>query len=818
MTVWLLAWLAIFEASQPASAQLLEEVQTVTRVTVTGNQRIEEAVVLAAIGLRSGEALTREKVRRDIKAIYATGFFDDVVVTENEVHDGLVLDFRVVEKPAIRTVTLQGNKKINEESIREVLDVRSFAVLNESRVQDNVSRVRDLYIEKGFYLVDIEVRYEPLGAGQVDVVFDIEENRKVIVQRVDISGNEAVSDRTLKRNMYTKEGGSLPWLSSRGTFRQEAIEVDREQLRALYYDRGYLDVQVSEPKVYLSPDKRYIYVSYDITEGEPYTVGTIAVDGDFSVDEGLSRDSALQVIGGRAVTDLQEEQWRAAEGKRKRLIKVNRRSASVQTGTRFTRREIFGVAKNIETLWADQGYAFTNVVPDVRQDPDAKIADITYQIERGDRARVGKIHITGNVTTFDKVIRREIRLNEGDVYRRTLEQASRGRIARLGFFDDVAISNTPGASKELLDMHVKVSERPTGSFNIGAGFSSTENFQITGQVFRENFLGLGYSMRASVDWSSRRQSGSIGFRDTHFLDTRWIFDVSAQSTNDATFVDNEIVTRRFVVALGRPLDSRDELSLSLIYRLSDRGSDAIDPTRQKLFGGELYRSGLRSELAARFLLDRRNDRVFPTKGILASTQFGLSGGFGIGDGEAISLLGGEFKLFETLAEIRGFQPIIGDDDTLVFRASSQFSNVVSTDGREVPFFHRFFAGGINSIRGFGLRQIGPFIRVPRNDDPVRAEDKLITGGRTSWINQFELETPIIRSANITAVVFVDAGNVYNGIDGGDPFDPFSLRTSYGGGVRWTSPFGPLRFEIGFPFKPREDERTSVFEFGIGRPF
>lgn len=802
-------------AAPPVSAE-----GTVTRVVVDGNRRIEEAVVLAAIGLRRGEALSVEKVRRDLKAVYATGFFEDVVVELVDAEGGVEIHFQVVEKPAVREVRIEGHKKIDEDDIREVLDVRAFAVLNEAKVNDNAGRIRELYLEKGFYLAEIEPRYERVGSDQVDIVFAIEENRKVVVQRIDFSGNEHIPSSKIKRFLQIREAGALSFLTSSGTFRKDLLEADQQTVSAVFLEEGYLDAQVEPPKVYLSPDKRYIFISYDVEEGEQYTVGSVDVRGDFVTEEGLTREAALQIVGGRNVADIQEEQWREAESRNKRLLNLEGKGPSLQTGKVFQLSTMHNVRANIESLWADQGYAFVNVVPDIRPDPDTKTADVVYQIQKGEKVRIGRINITGNDPTFGKVVRREIQINEGDVYRGSLTRASRARLLRLGFFEDINVATPRGDGEDVLDLNVQVTERPTGSISLGMGYSNLESLVVTGSFQKNNFLGLGFLMNAAINWSRLRRQANVSFFDPYFLDSRWTLSIDAFTTNQQFQAENDQYQRGGSIAVGRYLDPRDDIQLRMQYTIEDVGLNNIDPYRLRLLGGDLYRNGLTSTLGVILNVDKRNDRIFPTSGFLTQVSSSLSGGLRVSDTRLLSLLGGDFNFVESKFNFRLYQPMLPNgNDSIVFRTNVTLGDLRSTDGRVIPFIHRYRAGGIQSLRGFQWFSLGPTMRTPYlSEDPIRSEDRLIVGGSQTWVNNIEIESMLVRAAGISSVVFFDAGNAFTGPFGEDPISPFALRTAVGAGIRWRSPIGPLRFELGFPLRPEDGERSSVFDFGIGSFF
>ena len=256
-----------------------------------------------------------------MKKVYATGFFDDVVITTEEVDDGYRVLITVVEKPAVRDVTIEGNKKIDEEDIREVLNLSAFSVLNDAEINENIVKIRDLYIEKGFYLAEVSADIRVISDSLVTLAFVVDENKKVIVQRVDITGNENVPDSKVKRFLQIKEGGIAPWLTSTGSFRSDLLDADRQTVSAVFLEEGYVDVQVSKPNVYLSPDKRYIYVSYQVDEGERYKVGNIDVTGDFRPEEGFRKSQYCQSLAGPVSPRFRTRTGESTSAKRRQCFK-----------------------------------------------------------------------------------------------------------------------------------------------------------------------------------------------------------------------------------------------------------------------------------------------------------------------------------------------------------------------------------------------------------------------------------------------------------------------------------------------------------------
>ncbi|HJN78267.1 MAG TPA: outer membrane protein assembly factor BamA [Myxococcota bacterium] len=794
---------------------------TVKDLRVEGNKRIEDAAVLAAVQLQEGETLAPWKIRRDIKSVYRTGFFEDVQVdvADADVAGGVIVTFLVEENPAVREVLVAGNKKVDEDDLREVIDITPYSVLNDTDIALNQQRIRDLYVEKGYFLAEVDPNLTEVGDDLVELTFDIVENRKVIVQSIDITGNEGVPDRKIKRFLQTREGGIAPWLTSSGTFNWEALDADIMIIKSVYLEEGYVDATIGEPKVYLSPDKRYIYISVHVDEGKRYKLGHLRTDGEWVEEEGLTEDAVMRLVRGETVKEVQDEKARRLPRLR-RLFDYSADSSAAQpleTGDWFKLSDVQLTMQRISDLYGDQGYAFVNVYPDTRTDPESEVVDVTFLISRGEKVRIGRINITGNDPTWDKVVRREIPINEGEIYNGSQIRESRQRLERLGFFEEVRITTPRGASADVLDMNVDVVEQPTGSFSVGMGFSNLENFVLTGSVSKQNFLGLGYIMNAAINWSSLRQQWNLSFFDPYLLDTRWTLKVDGFSISQQ-YVEDQY-QRGGGVAVGRYLDRRDDWRLTVNYTLEDVGLTRITPYQAHLFGGQLYRNGLTSTVGLNLNVDKRDNRIKATKGLYASASSELSGGFRIGDtDDVVNVLGGQFNLWENRMNVRWFQPVIPGKDILIFRFNTTLGHIQSTDGSVVPYIHRYRAGGINSVRGYNWYSLGPSLRNLQSDDPTHADDRLIVGGTETWINNFELESPIIKAAGISAVVFFDAGNAFNGPYDEEHINVAGLRYSYGFGIRWFSPIGPLRFEWGFPIAPYEDERTSVFDFSIGSFF
>jgi len=823
----------------------------VADVRFEGLRRVEEAAMIASVGLRAGELVSAGKIRRDLVSIYDSGFIDDVHVDVSPaegppVHGQpqVIVTFTVVEKPAIRQTSIEGNKKIDEEGLREVIDIPPFAVLNQADINDNIARMRDKYLEKGFYLVEIDPIIHELGDDSVELTFKIKENKKVRVQRIDIVGNENVPDRKIKKFMQTKEAGVMPWLSSKGVYNDGLLQADAGVIQQVFLEHGYADVKVEPATTYLSQDKRFVYATIHVTEGIKYKLGRISIEGDFEPEKGLTKEAVRRVLEGtpakevrlwydkakrKAARESEEPNPPAKDGwdrKRPAFLDLER-NKPVKTGDDYKYSTLMVARAQLADLYGEEGYAFANINPIQTTHPEDGIIDLNFTISKGERMWIGRIDITGNDPTFDKVIRREIPINEGELYSTSKINEAKMRLDRTGYFESVALSTPKAKEEQTLDMKVDVTSQPTGSFSIGAGFSSIENFMFTANVQKNNFLGLGYIMAAAAQVSGYRQTANFNIYDPYFLDSRWTLRMGAYLMQEQ-FVETK-VSKGLNFGVGRYLDPRDDHKLELTYSISGTTLPDLAVFKSRLYGGQLYRDGTVSTGGLVYTLDKRNNRIQATKGYLGSLSGTLTGGWRTSDDQVTSIFGGDFNFYQLQANLRTYYPLV-KSHALVFKYNVSLGHMGSTDGRIIPWVERYKVGGMTSVRGYDWFSLGPSIRASGyrqgsshftwtgSDDPTAADDRLVIGGVRSWVNNFEIEASIVRQAGISTVLFFDAGNAYGDVWGRGPIDPGNLRAAYGFGIRWFSPMGPLRFEWGFPIDPRSDERGVVFDFSMGSMF
>ncbi len=764
---------------------------TVQDVRIEGNRRVEADAIRNAITLRKGAAYDPKKVQADVRALMKLGFFADVTVEREGSGDAPVLVYRVVERPAVREWRAQGNSELSKKDLEETVTIKAGQLLDPAVVQKDVKKIQEKYVEKGFYLAEVSSRVEERPDNQVDVVFVVNEQAKVQVKEVRFIGNAHLSADDLHKVMQTRHGSLLSFLSDAGTYREEALQRDLQALQALYLDRGYVTVKVGTPAVALSPDRRLIYVTIPIEEGEQYTIGKVGFEG--------------QLLD-------QEPRLRS-------LLKT-------KSGATFSRADVAADLFAVGDVYKDLGHAYANVSPLTATDPEKRIVDLSFDVQPGKVVTFERIDVVGNEKTRDKVIRRELRIFERERFSGSALRTSRQRVNALGFFETAEITTKPGSADDLIVATVEVKERPTGTFQLGAGFSSYENFILTGQVSQQNFFGWGQTLSLQIQWSKIRQLGQIQFVEPYFLDTRWTFAFDLYMTEGiySTF------TRR---STGGSLTWGYELSglsrwwgfarhLEDMRLFATYTNERVDVTASQAETTAIsqFKSGTTSSVRLSLQWDKRDNRLFPSRGFFLA----MSGEAAPPTLAPSALFGNQVNLFTRYSfDARYYHPIWKG---LVARGKLTLGLIRDWDASHpVPLSELFYVGGINSVRGYRYLSISP--TKPNSlfagpDSPTR---DVATGGDKQAIVNLELEFPLFGEAGIRGVVFSDLGNSFARGQYSDPSVSLSLYKSVGFGLRWFSPIGPLRFEWGFPLNRRKDRATGAyidepldFQFTIGNFF
>ncbi len=785
----------------------------ISAIEITGNRRVTRDDAMTYMREKVGGRFSPEQLTSDVRALWDSGFFDDISVDLTRSGDGVALRFFVRERPSIKAIQFEGNSEIESEKLTEALDFKVNTTLSIPAVRRSIQKIKDLYAEKGYFLAEVDYSLEPQRDNEVIVRFKVVEHAQVTVKRVTFVGNRSVPDSELREAMQTGQGTLLSF-GSGGPYRQDIFERDVLMLNALYYDKGYMAVQIASPRIMLSPDREGVEISVGIKEGPRYKIRQLKIFE--KNDEGVE----VEPLGGRRAI--------------RELIKA-------RSGDWFNRAQLVKELQAIRSLYRDAGYANVEADPETDLDPKNAEVDIIIPIHRGPPVRIERIQVKGNSKTRDKVIRRELEVNEGDLFSESKLETSKKRVTALGYFERVEMSTEQGSAPDKIIVNYEITERPTGTFQVGAGFSSVENFIATAQIQQANLFGNGQSLALQAQISGLRQLVMIRFFEPYFLDTDW-----SMST--------ELFDQLYVF----PDFSRRSLGGSLTYgyalaqpwlRISLTGTaqhDKVDTATTNTFFGattgyasvfqrlplaNLFNAGRTISIRPSLTVDTRDNRLFPTSGVYMSLSTEL----------ASSAIGSEIQFLRHRFTGRFYVPLGGSTGApgsgFVLKLNTEAGLITSPTAQGVPIFARFFLGGIMDVRGYRLRTIGP--RLPLNasldvnSPPIQNGANI--GGNLEAYSNLELEFPILDKVGIRGVAFFDAGNAWNTEQQfckTTPAPQFSrvvspcfnykslanLRTSTGFGVRWFSPLGPLRFEWGFPLMPLPYEEKYVFEFTIGNFF
>ncbi len=798
----------------PQSASEQAEGLPLVSIDVVGNRRVSRDDVMSYLREKATHLFTVANLTADVHSLWDSGFFEDIQVDLTTTDRGVALRFMVRERPNIKDVVFEGNDEIEDDKLHEAVELKPNSILSVPAVRRSVQKIKDAYSEKGYFLADVTYEIKPQRENEVIVAFKIVEHQPVTVRRVTFIGNDHVADSELRGQMETGASSILSF-GSGGSYRQDIFERDVLMLSALYYDKGYLTVQIGTPRVMLTPDREGIDITVAIHEGPRFKIRQLRV---------YERDAdgkEIEPIGGR---------------------KALRELLAAHSGDFFNRAALIKDLQAVRTLYRDAGYANVEAEPETELDPAHEEVDIVVPIRRGPLVHIERIEVKGNTKTRDGVIRREIELQEGQLFSETRLENSKRRITALGYFERVDVSTEQGSSPGLMNINFEVGEKPTGTFQVGAGFSSIEQFIATAQIQQANLFGNGQALALQAQVSTLRQLITVRFFEPYFLGSDWNSSVELY---DTVFVFPNFARRSvggsvtFGYALIQPWlrlsvtgttewDSVDTGSTSTFFG----AAPGFVSTFQRLPLANLFNSGRVISLRPMLTYDTRDNRLFPTSGLFlqASTEF------------ASDIIGSEFNYLRHRLTARFYYPLGGGNGMpgsgFVLKLNTEAGLITSPDAAGVPLFQRYFLGGILDVRGFTLRSIGTRLPLTSTLDPNSPPipNGANIGGNLEAYENLELEFPIIDKVGIRGVVFFDAGNAWNLEDQfckttpAPQFDrvvspcfstPDSLgllRTSTGFGIRWFSPLGPLRFEWGFPLAPLPYEQHSDFEFTIGNFF
>jgi outer membrane protein insertion porin family len=764
MLLLLLIFLCGLGSASLMAQEIIGPVKDMFRVDgieIQGNRKVEAEAVIEKLSIKPDMMLDNYLLRKDLSRIYEMRYFEEVEAYQKKEQNKNILLFRVKEKPIISKISFKGNDEINDDDLKGQIKTKEFNILDISTLKNDVLLLQKHYEEKGFFLASASYQIKDNQNGSVDVTFNITEWEKVRVKKITFLGNKALPDEELKNFMQTREETYFSFLSGSGSFKEMNFQTDVERLKYFYKTRGYLQVNIQNPEVTVSEDKKWIFITVRLTEGPQFSVNDISFNGELLFTE----DEMTQKLNMKSGDIYNEENLRL----------------DIQTLTE---------------MYQDKGYAFANVLRTLEVVPGENKVDVIFSFEKGVIAYFGKIIMKGNTKTRDKVIRRELRIHEGMMYSGSKLRISRENVNRLGYFQPESVifnTITRKGTDNILDVEISIKERPTGQISLGAGYSTATRGFIQASVAQNNFQGLGQNINLNLSYSDRQQIYNVGFTEPYLFDTKWTAGADYYQT--LSFFIRSFAYRKHGgdVRVGHPIFEYTRLFLTYRYednRVRNVINEGID---------ESVENGSASSLQASIIRDRRNNIFEPTNGYYASSSMEYTG------------LGGTMRWFKAEVEGRYYRPLWGD---LVLRSRLNSSQLFRTTDRDIPRIERFSMGGARNMRGFNLEDIGP--RRMALNTATQQQEMFNFGGLFSVLGTLELEHPLVKEAGLKWVVFYDAGNVFETRMGEN--GNFALRSDYGFGFRWFSPIGVLRFEFGFPINPRENERSNQFHFDIGQLF
>lgn len=741
----------------PAYAQG-EESFSVSGVVIEGNRRIDTNAIKSQIKGGSGR-VTTSQINEDVKTLYNSGFFDQVTVSAITDESGTRrLRYSLVEKPVARKILIKGNDEVSESDLSEVLKFDSRRFVDRNKIQSMIRKAVSYYQAQGFYDATLDYSTTAVGENEVDITFSVKEGARYRVREVRVQGAREVDEDLALEKLQIKEyKWWSSWLFGTGRVNQEMTDADKQALRQFLMDNGFLEGSVGEAVVEKRDDG--LYVSFDITEGQQYKIGKITASGDLAKN---SQDATLEGIKSEA-----GEVFNATD----------------------VRNDIF----TITDKFSDEGYAFANVVPNTSINKGDATVDLDFQSTKGNLVTINKINVSGNEKTYDNVVRRTLKIEEQQLYSGSKIKRSQTLLQRLGYFDEVNISNQPTSDPNKVDLDVNVKEATTGSFSAGAGYSTNNGAIFNTRVSENNLFGTGRRANLNLDFGSQISNQILSFDDPRVDDTNLSAGVDLlRTTRVFNDFNRELAGGSF--NLGYPGEVlfgsvAEDINLNAKYELLRVNINDVDDNAAQLVldsQGQSTSSSVTPSLTRNTI----NNPLNPTKGSKQVLSVEFAG------------LGGDqdFYLFE--AKNSWFYPLVesawGD---LVISDRTSFGYGESLNDNPFPLFRRYFPGGINSVRGFKNRTLGP---VDLNGQEY--------GGSKQLVNNLEMIFPLINSAGFKGVVFYDFGQAY---DDNQSIDISGLRQAWGYGIRWASPLGPIRVEFGYPLdkQPGEAGMQTMFSFG-----
>ncbi len=768
-----------------AQAHAFEPFQ-IKDIRVEGIQRTEAGTVFSYLPVKVGETLTSDRASEAIKALYATGFFKDVRLETN--NDVLIVT--VEERPGIASVDFSGMKEFSKDDMKKGLKELGLAdgrILDKSLLDKAEQELKRQYFNRGMYAVQVKATSTPLERNRVAVNFDITEGDIAKIRAINLVGNKAFKEKELLKLLNLSTPGMLSWWTKNDQYSKQKLAGDLETLRSHYLNQGYLEFNIESTQVSITPDKKDIYITVNLNEGEKYTVSEFKLAGDLPVPE-----AELKAL------------------------------VTLQPGDQFSREKLNESTKKIGDRLGNDGYAFANVNAAPEIDKEKRTASFTFLVDPGRKVYVRRLNVTGNTKTKDEVVRREMRQLEGGWYAADKINRSRVRIERLGFFNETNIETPPvPGTTDQVDVNVNVTERPTGNILLGAGFSSSDGLILSGSISQNNLFGSGNRLSAQINSGSVNKVYALSFTNPYFTKDGISLGYDLYKRNvDTSSLDSvsdyDTSTTGIGLRLGVPITELDTVNFGLAYEQVDLKLSDTAPDIYYQYGGEyepacqnqvgLAKTGCTSSTTslrfeAGWARDTRDSLLYPTKGTYQRAF--IEAGTPVGD----------LNYYKLNYQYQWLKPLSRNVSLLL---NGEIGIGGGYGGKSLPLFRNFFAGGIGSVRGFDSGAIGP--------KAFNGTSTFSIGGDKRLVGNAELLFPFPGMGNDRSVrlsAFLDIGAIAGPGDKDGRYKTLSvsdMRYSVGLAVTWYSPMGPIKLSLAKPLNEASDDKDQMFQFQLGNVF
>ncbi|MDR2637985.1 MAG: outer membrane protein assembly factor BamA [Zoogloeaceae bacterium] len=753
-----------------SSAALAFEPFTIRDIRVEGIQRTEAGTVFSYLPVKVGDTFDGEEASRSIKALFATGFFKDVRV---EV-EGNVLVVVVEERPAIAAINFIGMKEFEKDQILKAMKEMGVAetqIFDRALLDRAEQELKRQYLSRGKYGVQITTTTTPLERNRIGINFNIVEGEAARIRTIHIVGADSFREKDLLGEFEQTTPGWLTWYTKSDQYSRQKLSADLEKLRSFYMNRGYLEFTIDSTQVSISPDKQDIYVTINVTEGERYQISSIKLAGELVLPE----DELRGII-------------------------------TLKPGQVFSREALNNTTKLIADKLSERGYAFANVNAAPEMDKENRQVAFTIFVDPGKRVYVRRVDVAGNTRTRDEVIRREVRQMEGGWYNAEQVNLSRQRVDNLDYFTDVTVETVPvPGTADQVDVNMAVTEKPTGNVMLGAGFSKEEKVMLSGSISQNNIFGSGKHLTLGLNTSKLNRALSLSYTDPYFTidGISQGFDIYHRTfkpeSSDIDIGDYESASTGGSMRFSFPISEQETIGVGLGIDQTRIKTFDESPQRYIDFVNKFGKSNISVPITAWWSSNGRDSAVFPTRGVYqhASLEFATP----IGD----------LKYWKVSYQYQRFFPI-SKTFTLMLNGEVGIGDGYG-DQDEMPFYKNFYAGGINSVRGYASSSLGPV-------DEKYDDERL--GGNRKVVGNVELLWGLPGyDRSMRMGLFFDAGQVYakgkNRRSTSREYDD-SIRMSTGVSLSWISPVGPLKFSIAAPLNSKSGDDTETFQFQLGSTF